>query len=79
MTFKKDFLKCTSRPTYVNHILFNKSFAAIHEVKPVLTLNKSIYLGFAVLDLSKWLMYDFHYNFIKTTLVLNYCLLIQTV
>ena len=62
---KKDFLKYTSRPTYVNHDLFNKSFAAIHEVKPVLILNKPIYVGFTVLDLSKWLMYDFHYNFIK--------------
>ena len=62
---KKDFLKYTSRPTYVNHKLFNKSFAAIHEVKPVLILNKPIYVGFTVLDLSKWLMYDFHYNFIK--------------
>ena len=29
---KKDFLKYTSRPTYVNHKLFNKSFAAIHEI-----------------------------------------------
>ena len=29
---KKDFLKYTSRPTYVNHKLFNKNFAAIHEV-----------------------------------------------
>ena len=29
---KKVFLKYTSRPTYVNHKLFNKSFAAIHEV-----------------------------------------------
>ena len=37
---KKDFLKYTSRPTYVNHKLFNKNFAAIHEVKPVLILNK---------------------------------------
>ena len=62
---KKYFLKYTSRPTYVTHKLFNKSFAAIHEVKPVLILNKPIYVGFTVLDLSKWLMYDFHYSFIK--------------
>ena len=62
---EKDFLNHTSRPTYVNHKLFNKSFAAIHEVKPVLILNKPIYVGFTVLDLSKWLMYDFRYNFIK--------------
>ena len=29
-------------------------------------LNKAIYVGFTVLELSKWLMYDFHYSFIKT-------------
>ena len=57
---KKDFLKYTSRPTYVTNKLFNKNFAAIHEIKPVLMLSKPIYVGFTVLDLSKWLMYDFH-------------------
>ena len=62
---KKEFLKYTSKPTYVTHKLFNKSFAAIHEIKQVLILNKPIYVGFTVLDLSKWVMYDFHYNFIK--------------
>ena len=62
---KKDFLKYTSKPTYVTHKLFNKSFAAIHEIKQALVLIKPFYVGFTVLDLSKWLMYDFHYNFIK--------------
>ena len=62
---KKDFLKYTSKPTYVTHNLFNKNFAAIHENKQVLVLNKSIYIGFTVLDLSKWLMYYFHYKFVK--------------
>ena len=62
---KKDFLKHTSRPTYVTHKLFNKNFAAIHEIKHVLVLKKPIYIEFTVLDLSKWLMYYFHYNFIK--------------
>ena len=61
----KDFLKYTSRPTCIAHRLFDKDFAAIHEIKPVLMLNKPIYVRFTVLELSKWMMYDSHYNFIK--------------
>ena len=64
---EKDFLKCTSRPTHITHQIFDKNYAAIHEMKPVLTHNKPIYVGFTVLELSKWLMYDFRYNFIKKT------------
>ena len=62
---EKDFLKYTSRPTHITHKIFDKSYAAFHEIKPVLTLNKAIYVGFTVLELRKWLMYDFHYSFIK--------------
>ena len=62
---EKDFLKYTSRPTHITHKIFGKNYAAIHEIKPVLTLNKPIYVGFTVLELSKWLMYDFHCSFIK--------------
>ena len=41
---KKDFLKYTSKPTYLTHRLFGKDFAAIHKVIPVLMLNKPIYV-----------------------------------
>ena len=61
----KDFLKHTSKPTYIIHKIFGKNYAAIQEIKPVLILSKPFYVGFTALELSKWLMYDFHYNFIK--------------
>ena len=54
-----------SRQTHVTHKIFDKNFAAIHKIKPTLMLNKPIYVGFTVSESSKWLMYDFHYNFIK--------------
>ena len=49
----EDFLKYTSKPTYITHKIFGKDYAAIREIKPVLILNKPIYVGFTALDLSK--------------------------
>ena len=62
---EKDFLKYTSRPTYIGDKRNGKDYAAFHKIKPVLILNKPIYIGCTILDLSKWKMYDFHYDFIK--------------
>ena len=72
---EKDFLKYTSRPTYVTLKLFDKDFAAIHEIRPVLMLNKPIYVGFTV----NGICMTFTTTLLKRILMLNYCLPIQTV
>ena len=54
-----------TEPTFVSQKIFNKKFVAIHEIKPVLTLYKPIYVGFSILDLSKFFMYEFHSRYIN--------------
>ena len=60
----KDFLNFP-KSTYINHDIFAKNLVAIHEKKEVLKLNKPIYVGCTVLELSKLAMYTFYYNFLK--------------
>ena len=43
-----------SKPSFVSQKLFNYSFFAIHEIKPVLTFDRPIYVGFSILDISKF-------------------------
>ena len=61
----KDYVKSVSRPTFVSQKIFSKNLVAIHKIKPVLLLNKPIYVGFSILELIKLLMYAFHYNYFK--------------
>ena len=49
---ENNFLKYTSRPTHITQKIFDKNYAAIHEIKRLLTLNKPIYVGFTVLELN---------------------------
>ena len=62
----KDYVKHISKPSFVSQKVFSKNFVAIYEIRPVLKLNKPIYVGFSILDLSKYLMYEFHYKYIKS-------------
>ena len=60
----KDYVRRISKPSFVLQKIFSKNFVAVHEIKPVLTFNKPIYVGFSILYLSKLLMYEFHYKYI---------------
>ena len=65
LTDEKKLDKLTSKPTYVSSKIFNENLMAVHKVKETLILNRPAYVGMSILDLSKMLMYDFHYNYIK--------------
>ena len=62
---QKTYLKCVNKPIFISQKIFDKNFVAVHCVKTVLTLNKPIYIGFCILELSKLLMYRFHYDCFK--------------
>ena len=65
VTDEKKLLKMAAKPTYVISKIFNKNLVAVHKIKETLTLNRPAYVGMCILDLSKTLMYEFHYNYIK--------------
>ena len=65
ITDEKKLLKMVSKPTYVSSKIFNENLVAVHKIKETLTLNRPAYIGMCILDLSKTLMYNFHYNYIK--------------
>ena len=44
----KDYVNCKSKPSFASQKIFSKHFVANHEIKPVLALNKSIYVGFSI-------------------------------
>ena len=65
VTDEKKLDKLTSKPTFVSSKISNKNLMALHKVKETLTPNRPAYVGMCILDLSKTLMHDFHYNYIK--------------
>ena len=50
---EKDFIKCTSKPSYMSHLKFDNNLVAIRKSKIALKLNKPAYTGMCILELSK--------------------------
>ena len=44
---------------------FDNDLVGMHKRKASLTLNKTAYIGMCILELSKVLMHEFHYDYIK--------------
>ena len=56
--------KLVAQPTFKCVTAFNEHLSAVERYKAKVMLNKPIYIGLSVLDISKWLMYHFYYNII---------------
>ena len=57
--------KLIAKPNYRSCKIFGENLISVHLKKTSLLMNKPVYLGACILDLSKSLMYDFHYKYIK--------------
>ena len=64
---KRKYLKIINRHHFVSQKIIDKIFIAVHCKKKVITLNKPIYSGFCILELSKLLMYQFNYDYVLKT------------
>ena len=55
-----------AKPNFKSCVIFNESLAAIELNKTEIYLNKPIYVGMCILDISKTLIYDFHYKYMNS-------------
>jgi hypothetical protein len=65
VTNPKSAVKYIRRPTFKRSDIISENVVGIELRKQTVKLDKPIFCGFSVLDMSKELMYDFHYNNIK--------------
>ena len=57
--------KLVSEPNYHTTKQFSENLLAIEMKKTKVKMNKPVYLGMSILDISKTLMYEFWYDYIK--------------
>ena len=64
---RKKALRLVLRPTYKQHTIYNEDLVGVHMSLNKVKINKPSYVGVAILDLSKILMFDFYYDFVQPT------------
>ena len=64
-TDRANYMKMVGKPTFKNAKYINPNVVGVEFTYPRLKINKPFYIGMSILDLSKMLMYDFHYNVMK--------------
>ena len=62
VTSRKVAMKRIAKPSFKRAKIFREDLVGVYMAKPVFVMNRLIQVSFAILDLSKYPMYDFHYN-----------------
>ncbi|KAL4092514.1 hypothetical protein QTP88_027013 [Uroleucon formosanum] len=57
--------KLINKCTFKHSTSYNENLNAVSLENKIIEFSKPIYIGFSVLDISKTLMYDYHYNIMK--------------
>ena len=65
MIIEKKAVKLSSKPNFDRCTIFDRNLIAVHMKNTEVYFGKPVYVGQAILDLSKTLMFNFHYNYIK--------------
>ena len=65
VTTEKRRIKLVSEPNYHTTKQFSENLLAIEMKKAKVKMNKPLYLGMSILDISKTLMYEFWYDYVK--------------
>ena len=60
---KEAYLKTVMKPNFKSEVLFGENLMGCEMGKVKVVMNKPVYLGQAILDLSKIIMYEFHYDY----------------
>ena len=62
---EKAYLRNVMKPNFNSGVLFGENLMGCEMGKIKVVMNKPVYLGQAILDLSKIVMYEFYYDYIK--------------
>ena len=65
VTSDKKYLNYVMKPNFKDGHPFSKHLFAVEIEKSEIKMGKPVYLGQAILDLSKTLMYEFHYDYMR--------------
>ena len=65
MTSDKKYLKYVMKSNFKDGHPFSEHLFTVEMGKSEIAMSKAVYLGQVILDLSKTLMYEFHYDYMR--------------